>query len=145
MKNLILIFLVLSSGILSAQDSRHDKIKALKVALITEALDLSSADAEKFWPVYNAYDEKMDALRNNERKEIHKAFKEDLAKMSEKDANALIDKVQAYKTKELEYRNELIKGLRKVISANKIIQLSKAEEEFKRQLLERFKKHREKG
>jgi Skp family chaperone for outer membrane proteins len=144
MKKILLILLVFTSGLLNAQDDRHEKIKALKVALITEALDLSSSEAEKFWPVYNAYDEKMHSLRKNERKEIHRAYKKDLENMSEAEANALIDKVQDYKAKELAYRNELIKGLRKVISSNKIIQLSKAEEEFKRQLLERFKKGREK-
>ncbi len=35
-----------------------DKIKSLKIAFITERLDLSTKEAQTFWPIYNEYEEK---------------------------------------------------------------------------------------
>ncbi|MCB0697691.1 MAG: hypothetical protein KDC07_10020, partial [Chitinophagaceae bacterium] len=46
------------------RDHKHDRIKALKIAYITEKLDLTSEQAQKFWPVYNRYEkEKWDTRR----------------------------------------------------------------------------------
>ena len=59
MKRILLILTVLISALpgLGAQDKGkkdcHDKWKAEKIAYLTDALDLTSAEAEKFWPVYN--------------------------------------------------------------------------------------------
>ena len=55
-----------------------DKIRTLKVEFITEKLNLSSVEAEKFWPIYNVFDktymklkhEKLRGLKNNLKKEI---------------------------------------------------------------------------
>ena len=35
------------------------KLQALKIAFITQKLQLTSAEAEKFWPVYNQYDNEI--------------------------------------------------------------------------------------
>src|SRR5579863_5444415 len=42
-----------------------DRIEALRIAFISEKLNLTPAEAEKFWPVYNAYKKDLDALRKN--------------------------------------------------------------------------------
>jgi hypothetical protein len=56
MKKLILFLLVFAgiSYICAAQPPK-ERIKALKVAYITKELNLTSSEAEKFWPVYNEY------------------------------------------------------------------------------------------
>ncbi len=53
----ILLFLTLFVGIsyICAAQPPREKIKALKIAYITKELNLTSAEAEKFWPVYNEY------------------------------------------------------------------------------------------
>lgn len=85
MKNLllhttVLVMLMVGSGSrLTAQGPHHDnhgggnhqseripeeKIKALKVAFLTSRLNLSTAEAQVFWPVYNTYqDAKMEVHR----------------------------------------------------------------------------------
>ncbi len=50
-----------------------DKIKALKIAFITEKLNLSEKEAQQFWPIYNSYHEDMSNLKRqayNTRKNI---------------------------------------------------------------------------
>ena len=45
-----------------------DKIRTLKVEFITDKLDLSSGEAEKFWPIYNAFEKAYMELRHEKLK-----------------------------------------------------------------------------
>lgn len=61
MKQFLLV-LILFTGSISfakAQDLREkrtEKIQALKIAFITQKLELTSDEAQRFWPVYNRYE-----------------------------------------------------------------------------------------
>ena len=52
-----------STSIAQTQEDRKEKIEAMKVAFITQKLDLSSKEAQVFWPLYNDYQDKLQALR----------------------------------------------------------------------------------
>ncbi|WP_340154759.1 hypothetical protein [uncultured Winogradskyella sp.] len=72
----VLLTLFVTTSIFAQRPDR-EKIKTLKIAHITEQLDLSKSEAEKFWPIYNANEEAKDKLRtesSNRRKE--KMFEE---------------------------------------------------------------------
>ncbi len=71
MKKFVLIvsFLFSSFTVLLAQDdenSRGEKIEALKIAFITQKLELSTDEAQKFWPVYNQYDQEIRNIKGGE-------------------------------------------------------------------------------
>lgn len=142
-KALILLTLCFTTALVA--QGKHEKIKALKVAHITEKLDLTTKEAEKFWPIYNASEEKMYALRKMERYEIMKKIKDDFESLTDTQATALIEKSISIKEKELKAYSELVANLKGVIPPKKIILLRKAEDDFKRQLLERFRKKKEKN
>ena len=143
MKRTLLILMTLLSAGIHAQRPDHDKIKAFRTAHITEQLNLTSSEAEKFWPIYNSYDDKIELLRKEERAEIFSKIRNGgLDDLSDREANGLIDRFMEIRTLELNYRNEMIEELRKVISPKKIIKLNRAEETFKRMLLERLKQRK---
>lgn len=142
MKKALILFTFCFTTALFAQ-GKHEKIKALKVAHITEQLDLTAKEAEGFWPIYNASEEKMHALRKTEWKEVMKKIDDDFTSLTEAEATALIEKSLDVKEKELQTYRTLVKDLKGVIPAKKIILLRKAEEDFKRQLLERFRNKKE--
>ncbi|SRX55730.1 hypothetical protein [Aequorivita sp. CIP111184] len=145
MKKLFFIFL-LATVTINAQDGKHEKIKALKTAYITEKLALTSSEAEKFWPVYNRYEEKFHDLRKKEKSEIFQKLRNGLDNLNETEANNLIDKSLSLESEELELRKQMITELRNVISPKKIIILKKAEDDFKRELLDRYRQSKgEKG
>jgi hypothetical protein len=102
-------------------------------------LSLTSSEAEKFWPIYNAHDSKITELRRSERRDVGSKLRDGLDTLSNEDANALIDKWLQIESKTLKLRQELVLNLRKVLPPKKIILLRKAEEDFKRRLLERYK------
>ena len=57
-KLLLILFLFISSAyICSAQDGNKDKekIEAVRTAYITNQLNLTPEEAQKFWPIYNRY------------------------------------------------------------------------------------------
>lgn len=138
MKKIIIILFFISAG-LFAQPDRHEKIRTLKIAYITQELSLTSSEAEKFWPIYNAHDSKINELRRSERHDIGPKLRDGFDTLSNEDANALIDKWLQIESETLELRQGLVLNLRKVLPPKKILLLRKAEDDFKRKLLERYK------
>ena len=71
-KNILIVLFLLFSTTLMFGQRRPDKekIKSLKIAYITERLNLKSSEAQAFWPIYNAHEELMESFRNQERSQI---------------------------------------------------------------------------
>ncbi|QWX85523.1 hypothetical protein H0I23_07755 [Cellulophaga sp. HaHaR_3_176] len=120
-----------------------DKIKTLKIAFITERLDLSSKEAEVFWPIYNEYQAKREELHIKGRKEIRQKIDES-EKLSENDSAKLLDKYLLYEKEEEELEQTYLKKIQKVISANKTLLLIRSEGDFKRKLIKQYRdKHKD--
>ena len=45
--------------------SKEDRINQIKIAYFSQQLNLSPGEAEKFWPVYNQYQNDLKGLRQN--------------------------------------------------------------------------------
>lgn len=124
---------------------KKDKIKALKVAYITEKLDLTTEEAQKFWPVYNAFDEKEFELRHSMKKEKFKKLNDEgFEKLSEKEAESLLNQFEINNDELYTLRKKYMTDLRKILSAKKIILLKKTEDEFNRKLLREFRDRKSK-
>jgi len=118
-------------------EERMQEIKAQKTAFLTQRLDLSPAEAEKFWPVYNQYDKETEANRKDMRAE-HKAAKKD-TELTEAEASAAIDKELAGRQKELDIRKKYAAEFKKTIGAVKTLKLAKAERDFRKELIKRLR------
>src|SRR3954471_6734644 len=68
---IFLFFLFICSFSIDAQNDK-DKVEALRVSFITKKVDLTGNEAEKFWPVYNEYNDKLKAIRRNLRQSYAK-------------------------------------------------------------------------
>lgn len=141
MNRAILILLMLFTTVSFAQRGNREKIKSLKVAFITEKLDLSSKEAQQFWPVYNRFEEERELLRKKERVEIREKIN-DMSALSETEAKNLFEKFKAFKTDERKLEQAYITEMEKVLSAKKILLLFNSEEDFKRELLKRYRQNR---
>ena len=121
-----------------------DKIKTLKVAFITERLDLSSKEAQVFWPVYNEYQEKRETLHQQKRSQIKGKLK-DSESLSEREAADLIKNFLKFKEEEGELDKAFTEKISTVISAKKTLLLLRSEEEFKRRLIKQYRQKRPNG
>lgn len=143
-KNILPILLFLVSFSFYAQndkdDEKREKIKAYKVSFLTTELELTSTEAERFWPIYNAYDDKQFELRHQKMKTYLRKLKDDnVNSLSEKEAAALLSQIEST-DKELYFlREKYMSNLRKVLSAKKILKLKKSEDDFNRKLLKQYK------
>jgi hypothetical protein len=106
----------------------HEKIKAARIAFITDKVALTPDQAEKFWPLYHEFTKK--------RKELRKELKEALIEGKNREDLPAIDLKLRQQELDLEkkYSNQFLK----VISPEQLINLHEAEHEFKRLLLRRI-------
>jgi type II secretory pathway component GspD/PulD (secretin) len=121
-------------------DEKREKIKAYKVSFLTTELELTSAEAEKFWPVYNAYDDKQYELRHDKMKTYLSKLDDDkLNSMSEKEAATLLCQIESTDKELYLLREKYISNLKKILSHKKILKLKKSEDDFNRKLLKQYK------
>lgn len=145
MKKLLTLSLVffLTLSAFAQHPERDEKIKALKIAFITDRLQLSESEAQKFWPIYNAFEDENNKLR-------HQAFDkrkvDDFDSLSEAEAKNLVNDMISIENQRNKLRTQFLKDLLTVIPAKKVILLKATEDAFNRRMFEEFKKRRqEKG
>lgn len=136
----ILALMLLISFSFYAQGQKKEKVKALKVAYLTENLSLSSSEAEKFWPIYNTYDQKQFELRQEKMKLIKdKVDSKTLEKLSNKEASAMISQIEDVEDELYQNRKKFMANLKTALSPVKILKLKKAEDDFNKTLLRQYK------
>ncbi len=149
MKKILLILLTFSllPQVISAQYSRKagkEKIKAFKVAHITEKLSLTEKEAQKFWPIYNEFEEKKEQLFYIERKKIKKQILAagGIEEISNKEAESILKEILDVKKNHLKNKEEFLSQVSKFLSPKKILQLEIAEHEFNRKLVKKLRENR---
>jgi hypothetical protein len=147
MKNIskiaLLTMLFLATTFVSAQTrTGMDKIKSLKIAFITERLSLSSEEAKVFWPVYNQHEEALGNLRYKERTEIRGKLR-NMETMSDQQVRKIMDELLALENEKNQRNLAFLEEMTNLISAKKTFLLIKAEEDFKRRLLQQIQQRRQ--
>lgn len=151
MKKLALFILILSVGLnnISAQQNRskHENFKAYKIAYITQQLDLSPTEAEKFWPLYNEFGKELYELKVTRTRDLKRTIKESggIESLNEKVANEYISTLLYTEEEIVKLKMKFYNQLKNVLSPNKILKLYSAENEFNRKLLSEFRKNKPKN
>ena len=117
-----------------------EQIRTMKIAFLTTELDLTPSEAEKFWPVYNAFEDKLFELRHKKMGAFIKKIKDgSVNQMPEKEANTFLNQMESNDEEIFMLRKKLTASLRNIIPASKIILLKKSEEDFNRKLLHQYR------
>jgi len=142
-KILVLFSMFLFVFTLQAQESKdrqqhRERIKAMKVAYITQELNMDAKLAEKFWPVYNQYERaKMDLHK----KEHFQS--ENIENITEAEAEKMLTEFLNIEKEEYTVKKELYTNLKKIMSAREIIKIHKLESNFNKKLIREY--HARKG
>ncbi len=141
MKKIILLICISFTLTTFAQKGKHERIKAFKIAFITEKLDLTTSEAEKFWPIYNEFSKREKQLKSTELREIRKKIKlaGGIDAFSDEQAIKMLNQFTSVQDGLHHLRQNLITDLKSAISVKKILKLLRAEKEFHRNLLNRLK------
>lgn len=119
---------------------KKEQIKALKVAFITNELALTSDEATKFWPLFNAFEEKQQEIKKQKLKGYLKRVDDgSFDNLSEKEATTMLAQMESTEDELYQLKKKFISNLKDVISPIKILKLKKAEENFNRKLLQQYR------
>ena len=140
-KQLITVLFLLCSVVFYSQEGKKERIKALKIAHITKDLDLSSTEAEKFWPIYNTFDEKQFDLRMVKMRKIRQELQSKSTEtMSIQEATLLLNQIDALEEETYQNKKKFMLELRKIMSPVKILKLKQSEDDFNKTLLKHYRK-----
>lgn len=125
-KSLFFILIILTgfAATLKAQQ-RGEKIESIKVAYLSEKLNLDPKTAERFWPLYNQYDDEMRVV-----------LQESKRANENRDADEILDQEQ----KALDIKRKYSAQFLKVISNEQLATLYRSEKEFYKMLIRRMNK-----
>jgi hypothetical protein len=125
---------------IAKQDPKaREKIEAARIGLITERLQLTPEQAEKFWPVYREFAGKQMELR----KELKIARKDiDPNNPDPQKEQALVDLGLKLKQRELDLEKDYSGRILKVISAQQMLNLRGAEKDFRLMILNQLQQRR---
>jgi len=153
MKNrLIILLLFCSTGLFAQQQQQpppgddqqkpaRERVEAMKVGFLTQRLNLTPEEAKVFWPVYNKYQDELETLRKSRRENLVNA-KMNFDEMSEKDVEKAVDSELGFRQNELDLLKKYHGQFKQVLPIKKVAKLYRAEEDFKRELLDRIKENR---
>lgn len=140
---LLSLLLLLFPVTVFAQD-RKDKIETMHIAYLSQKLNLTPEEAEKFWPIYNEYKADQDKLRKQRMDNVQAVIKAGgVDNMSDADVQKLIADETDLETHQLDLRKEYITKFQQAIPIRKVAKFFIAEDEFKRYLLNQLRKRRE--
>jgi len=149
-KYLYSLFIVLTfcfSTNAQKRKGHKEKIKLLKISYLTEQLDLTSSEAEKFWPVYNEHSKNILDFVAKKSDAIKKELRvvKEIDSIDEKKALTLFNLTQYLERKKFEERENYIKKLKTILPIKKILKLQIAEKEFGRKLMRKYRHKNNKG
>lgn len=145
----VIAIIVISSAVALAQGppslqddgkiERYDKMKALKVAYITTKLDLTTAEAQVFWPLYNEYQEKRVDLKKQEGRSCRIEV-DVIDGMTEEQLQGVINTYLDLEEQEVALETKYIKQFTDVLSARKVVLLLRAEHDFRKEVMKELQK-----
>ena len=124
------------------QERKEDweRLKAARVAFLSNRLQLDVATAQKFWPIFNEYESKKDALGEKYSKQKHELVSKDGGWRNLSDANAdkMLDIYLEQKQAELDLEKEYLGKFNEVLNKGQIWMVIRIDSDFRRSLMKRI-------
>ncbi len=130
--------LVLAQNDDKAHQDRWEKYRSEKVAFLTNKLDLSSSEAQKFWPVYNEMDKERSEVQRD-RRELDRQVREATEKLSDAEITKLTRAYASNAEKEGSLATKYNEEFLKILSPQKVLKLYKAENEFRMYMFRKYR------
>jgi hypothetical protein len=130
----LLILLLFPVIRVSAQNQNFERLNAYKIGFFTKRLNLTSQEAEKFWPVYNEYQKQKNSIQL-EKVTLIRNFNQNESTLSDLQLTETGDKLVACIVQESSLAVTFHKKLKEVLPPAKVIRFYQAENQYKAQLL----------
>jgi hypothetical protein len=107
-----------------------EKLESARVAFITNRLDLKPEQAEKFWPLFNKYNDE----RSQMMEQLSSLNRNSMEETSDAKAKEIIQQRFALQQKMLDNERQFMDAITKVITPVQAVKLSGVNREFTRQV-----------
>jgi hypothetical protein len=131
---ILLIMLTMPVIKTAAQNTNLEKLNNYKIGFFTKKLNLTSQEAEKFWPVYNDYQTQRNQIQI-EKLKLNRNFNLNESTLSDKQLEEMGDKYVDCLVQESNLAVVFHKKLKEVLPPAKVIMYYQAENQYKIQLL----------
>ncbi len=139
---MLTILAVFIGSAIYAQNPNMERLNAYKIAFFTKRLNLTPQEAEKFWPVYNEYQDMKNKIQF-ERQEINRNFNQNELNMTDREMTEAGDKYIALEVREASLAQEFHTKIKAILSPVKVLRLYQAENQYRLQLLKELQNRRE--
>ena len=125
-----------------------NRVKAHKIAFITDQLNLTTDEAEVFWPIYNAHEKLLSEYREKEINAMESIVKnpnkrfsspKDLDNIDESEAKKIYNIITDIRIKTHQENKRYFTNVATILSYKKILKLQIAEREFKKELFRKLR------
>ena len=126
-----LFLLVLSVGAFAQTTDDYIEVmrsvlKTEKKVAIAEAMELTEAESEPFWNLYNEYNQKMYLIQNNRIKAI-KEYANNFENLSDEKADEIWNLMLDFKTDSVKLEKTYYKKFKKILPTSKAVKYFQAE------------------
>ena len=146
---LIALILVLICSLGFSQPHRtqekYEEIQKKKVQYLTEKMSLTPEEGQVFWPLYNEFEAKKEAIRQEVREKTRKLRRGENSDMSNEEKLNLMQAALDLKEKNIQLEKLYFDKFKKELSVEKLYKFYKADKEFKRVLLHKFRETKSKN
>jgi len=116
------------------QKQQFEKLNAYKIGFFTKRLDLTSIEAQRFWPAYNLYQDQKSKIQI-ERRSIIMDFNQGAGNLNNNQLTEMGDKLADGMVRESSLSADLHRKLKEILPPEKVIRFYQAENLYKTQLL----------
>lgn len=141
----VALFTISGYGQVDNKQQKREQIRSLKIAYITTELNLTPEESTKFWPLFNAFEDKQRELRKQKLNNYLDKVNSTNDKLTEKEATTLLNQIESTEDEIYQLRKKFLNSLKGILPATKILKLKKAEEEFSRKLLQQYRDKKDKS
>jgi hypothetical protein len=126
----------------AAQNPNLEKLNSYKIGFFTKRLNLNPEEAEKFWPVYNEYQNQRNQLQL-EKMKLNRTFNQNGSNLDNRQLEEIGDKYVDCIVQESTLAITFHKKLKTVLTPAKVITYYQAENQYKIQLLNELQNQRQ--
>ena len=138
-----IILLFMGSRTVSSQDYKKvQEFQAQKVDFFTKKLQLTTREAQDFWPVYNNYQVRKNKIIQD-RRSTTRYYMQNFNNLSEKEIEEATEKYIRLMKEESDLLSTFHEKFKEVLPISKVMKIYIAEEQYKTFLLRQLRNRRE--
>ncbi len=107
-----------------------ERIENVKIGMISNAMNLTVSQAEKFWPIYNAYSAELKTIRKGRLSAMKNARGGSDNTIDDATAERLLADITQSKQLELDLQRKYQNDFLKVVSSKQLLEMYAAEKRF---------------